>query len=203
LALAAMDIGTPFGSLGARREMFVACLAEPILLVVFYNVALITHSVSLSGSTVYLLQHATLYPNLVFTLLALILVLIAETGRIPIDNPATHLELTMIHEAMILEYSGRYLALIEWSNAIKFIVYLSFIVSLFIPIGLSVHPDVAGLFLGLLTTLGKLFLLGAAIGLIESINSKLRLFKIPNYLAGAFMLAVLGVLVTQIIGVTP
>jgi len=133
-------------------------------------------------------------------LIALILVLIAETGRIPIDNPATHLELTMIHEAMILEYSGRYLALIEWGNAIKFILYLLLIASLFFPIGLSTQEKTHFLTLGLFATLLKLFLLGLFVVFIESINSKLRLFKVPDYLAGAFMLSVLGVLITQLLG---
>ena len=200
LALAAMDVGTAFGSLGARRDMFVACLTEPVLLIVFYNVTLLTHSAYLSGSTVYLLHHGTVCPSLVFSLIALILVLIAETGRLPIDNPDTHLELTMFHEAMILEYSGRYLALIEWGNAIKFVFYLGLIISLFIPIGISTQSQIGGLTLGLFSTGVKLFLLSALIGLIESINSKLRIFKVPDYLAGAFMLAVLGVLVTQVLG---
>lgn len=201
LALAAMDIGTAFGNLGARREMLVACLAEPVLLIALYNITLLTHSAYLSGNTLYFLHHITLYPSLIFSLLALFLVLIAETGRIPIDNPATHLELTMIHEAMILEYSGRYLALIEWGNAIKLVLYLSFIMSIFIPIGISLQQQISWVMFGLLTSLLKLFLLSALIGVIESINSKLRLFKVPDYLVGAFTLAVLGVLVTQVVGV--
>lgn len=200
LALAAMDVGTAFGDLGARREMLVACLTEPVLLIVFYNVTLLTHSPYLSGSVLFFLHHTIFYPSLVFSLIALILVLIAETGRIPIDNPATHLELTMIHEAMILEYSGRYLALIEWGNAIKFILYLLLIASLFFPIGLSTQEKTHFLTLGLFATLLKLFLLGLFVVFIESINSKLRLFKVPDYLAGAFMLSVLGVLITQLLG---
>lgn len=198
LALAAMDVGTAFGSMGSRREMFIACLAEPILLITFFNLALLTHSAFLSASSAFFIGHFTLYPSLVFSFIALILVAIAETGRVPIDNPATHLELTMIHEAMILEYSGRYLALIEWGNAIKFTLYLGFIAALFIPFGLSTHYQFKAIMLGLLTTFVKFSFLATFIGIIESINSKLRLFKVPDYLAGAFMLAVLGVLITQI-----
>ncbi|MEK6731880.1 MAG: NADH-quinone oxidoreductase subunit H [Pseudomonadota bacterium] len=201
LALAAMDVGTAFGSLGARREMFVACCSEPILLIIFYNVVLLTHSPYLSGSTAYFIDHPLLlHPSLIFSLLALILITLAETGRIPIDNPATHLELTMIHEAMILEYSGRYLALIEWGNAIKFTLYLGFILSIFFPMGLSLPIQISRVLFGLATTLLKLFILAAFIGFIESINSKLRLFKVPDYLASAFMLTVLGVLITQLLG---
>ncbi len=200
LALAAMDIGTAFGSLGARREMFVACLTEPVLLIVFYNVTLLTHSASIGGSSIFFLYNAGAYPSLLFSLIALILISLAETGRVPIDNPATHLELTMIHEAMVLEYSGRYLALIEWANAIKFTVYLTFMVTLFIPVGLSNDFQMKYIAIGLIATLTKFFLLTILIAFIESINSKLRIFKVPDYLAGAFMLAVLGVLVTQLLG---
>src|SRR3989339_421011 len=189
LALAAMDVGTAFGRLGARREMFVACLAEPVLLIVFYNTALLTHTAYLSISTQVFSQHFILYPSLFFSCIALILVAIAETGRVPIDNPATHLELTMIHEAIILEYSGRYLALIEWGNAIKFTLYLGFIAALFMTFSR----------IGFFSSLLKFFILAAMIGFIESINSKLRIFKVTDYLGGAFMLAVLGVIITQLL----
>lgn len=201
LALAAMDVGTAFGSLGARREMFVACLAEPVLLVVFFNVAMLSHSPYLGDSAAFFLSHAMLHPSLFFSLIALLLVLIAETGRIPIDNPGTHLEVTMIHEAMILEYSGRYLALIEWGNAIKLTLYLGFIMSLFFPRGLSVAQQFTVMAIGAFSSLVKIIILTAFIGFVESINSKLRIFKVTDYLAGAFMLAVLGVLVTQVLGV--
>ena len=202
LVLAAMDIGTAFGSLGARRELFVACLAEPILLIVFYNMVLLTKSPYLSSSAAHLLQYPLLYPSLLFSLLAIFLITLAETGRVPVDNPATHLELTMIHEAMILEYSGRYLALIEWGNAIKFIVYSTLIVILFIPFGLTNSTKITWLGISLLITFIKLFLLAAFIAFIESINSKLRLFKISNYLTSALMLAVLGVFITVLLRTT-
>lgn len=200
LALAAMDIGTAFGSLGARREMFVACLTEPVLLVTFLNVTLIAHSAYLNQISYFFITHMHLYPSLIFSLAALALALLAETGRIPVDNPATHLELTMIHEAMILEYSGRYLALLEWANAIKFTLYLGFIIALFIPYGLSISFGIFTLGFGLFSTVGKLFCLTTLIGFAESINSKFRIFKVTDYLASAFMLAVLGVLITQLLG---
>ncbi len=196
LALAAMDVGTAFGSLGARREIFIACLAEPVLLIVFLNITILTHSPYLTQMSHYFINYPQFSPSVLFSLIALILVLMAETGRIPIDNPATHLELTMIHEAMVLEYSGRYLALIEWGNAIKFTIYLGLVICLFIPFGLSSHFEFFSIIFSLFCTLIKLFFLTALIALIESINSKMRLFKIPDYLAGAFMLAILGVLIT-------
>ena len=196
LALAAMDVGTAFGSLGSRREMFVSCLAEPTLLLVFFNSTLVNHSPYLGQMSAHLIQHAVLHPSLIFSFFALVLIMIAETGRVPIDNPATHLELTMIHESMVLEYSGRYLALIEWSNAIKFTLYLGFIIALFIPTGLSTFWQVSGLLIGVATSLFKLVIIAAIIGVIESINSKLRIFKVPDYLTIAFMLAVLSILIS-------
>lgn len=202
LVLAAMDVGTAFGSLGARREMFVACLAEPVLLVIFLNVALLTHTTHLSAMSAYFIGHPNLYPGVIFALLAFLLVLLAETGRVPVDNPATHLELTMLHEAMILEYSGRYLALIEWGNALKLILYLLLWITLFFPYGLSTEWHLFPILIGGITTVIKLFLLAALIGFIESINAKMRLFRIPEYLAIAFTLAILGILMTQLLEVS-
>ena len=200
LALAAMDIGTAFGSLGARRDLFIACLAEPVLLLVFLNVGLLTHTTHLGQMTLYLLAHPTLYPSLFFSLLALFLLILAETGRIPIDNPATHLELTMIHEAMLLEYSGRYLALIEWANTIKLTFYLILLIALFFPYGLTLGHQPFALFLSLLSTVLKLFVLTTVMGILESLNAKMRIFKIPEYLSAALMLAIFGLLLTQLLG---
>lgn len=199
LALAAMDIGTAFGSLGSRREMFVACLSEPILFIVFYNIAILTHTSYLYASSLYFINHIQIYPSLLFALIALVLVLLAETNRIPIDNPETHLELTMIHAAMTLEYSGRYLALIELSNAIKVTLYLGFIAALFFPFGMSTNFLLPRLVIAIILAVIKLFIFSTLIAVIGSLNSKLRLFKVPDYLASAFMLAVLSVLITQLI----
>lgn len=198
MVLAAMDIGTAFGHLGARRELFISCLAEPVLLVILFNIALLTHHANFSASTNYFLNHFHLFPSLIFSFLALILIAMAETGRVPIDNAATHLELTMVHEAMILEYSGRYLILIEWGNSIKLAIYLILLSTVFLPLGLQTQHFI----FSILITLFKLFLFSALIAFIESINCKLRIFKIPDYISAALMLAVLGVLITQLMGVT-
>ena len=201
LVLAAMDIGTAFGSLGARREMFIASLSEPVLLLIFLNASLLTQATHLNIIGYFFIVHKGLYPGMIFSLLAFILVMLAETGRVPIDNPATHLELTMVHEAMVLEYSGRYLALIEWGNAIKFIIYLLLLIVLFVPYGLSTSLGAGEALLSIIAVLLKLMVLIGLVSLIESLNAKMRLFKVPEYLVGAFMLAVLGILLTQLLGV--
>jgi formate hydrogenlyase subunit 4 len=195
LALSAMDIGTPFGMLGARREMLISFLAEPALLMVFFNASLIAHSTSLT-TIVNTLQsmHALFYPGMAFAAIAFLMVMLAENARFPVDNPATHLELTMIHEALILEYSGRYLALIEWSSAIKLISYTAIGIALFIPIGIMSSFCISDLGLALLALMIKLGIIGFAIALFETLSSKLRLFRAPEFLSAAFLLAVLGIL---------
>src|SRR3954469_4904804 len=162
-ALAAMDIGTAFGSLGARREMLVASLSEPALLMVFFTPLLIAQSSSL-GTIVETLAHrqVALYPSLAFAAVAFVMVLLVENARIPVDNPSTHLELTMIHEAMILEYSARHLALIEWATAIKLTTYCALGIALFMPWGLAAPGDWRLLPLSVLAFAGKLALAGAA-----------------------------------------
>lgn len=200
ITLAAMDIGTAFGNLGARRELFIACLAEPVLLIILLNVALLTHHVYFSSSSAYFLNHLQLFPSLMFSFLSLIFIAMAETGRVPIDNAATHLELTMVHEAMILEYSGRDLMLIEWGNSIKLTIYIILLSIVFIPWGLHTDITFYNMVCTFLITIFKLALFTAFIGFIESINCKLRFFKIPDYISVAFMLATLGVLITQLIG---
>jgi len=194
-ALAAMDIGTAFGSMGARREMLVGFLAEPALLMVLFTPALISHSTSLTV----IVQHLTasspiLYPSMAFAAAAYVMVLLAENGRIPIDNPGTHLELTMIHEALNLEYSGRYLALIEWTTAMKLFVYMSIGVALFIPWGIPRHGGLAHLPWALVLFCAKLCIGGIALAFLETILAKMRLFRVPEFLGTAFMLAVLGLL---------
>ena len=195
MALAAMDIGTSFGSLGARREMLVAFLAEPAMLMVLLTASLISQSTSLD-TIVRALAHRefTIYPSLAFAGAAFTMVLLAENGRIPVDNPTTHLELTMIHEAMILEYSGRHLALIEWATAIKLLVYTSVGIALFMPWGIAEAGDFAALPLALLAALAKFTAAGAALAVMESISAKMRIFRAPEFLATAFLLGVLGLL---------
>jgi len=192
-ALAAMDVGTAFGSLGARREMLIASLSEPALLMVFFTPLLIAQSSSLS-TIVDALAHRqfALYPSLAFAAVAFLMVVLAENARIPIDNPATHLELTMIHEAMILEYSARHLALIEWATAIKLAVYAAIGFALFAPWGMAVRWEAIPVAAAIL--LGKLALAGGVLALIETVSAKMRIFRAPEFLAMAFLFAVLGML---------
>lgn len=199
LVLAAMDIGTAFGYLGARRDLLVGCLSEPVLLLVFLNIALLTSSTHLSWISQHWLHHIALQPSLPFTLLAYLLLLLAENGRLPIDNAATHLELTMLHEAMLLEYSGRHLALIEYASMLKLMLYGLLGIALFCPYGLASTLAPVALVIGLLSSLAKLALLMIAIAGIETFTTKMRLFKIPDYLAGAFVLTVFGLLLTQLL----
>lgn len=202
IALGAMDIGTAFGSLGARREMMVGFLAEPALLMVIFTASLIVGSTALPTIAATLsARELALYPSLAFAGVAFLMVLLAENARIPIDNPATHLELTMIHEAMVLEYSGRHLALIEWAAALKLFNYACIGFALFVPWGLA--PAGASP-LALLPALGWLALklagAGMVLALIETVSAKLRIFRAPEFLAMAFMLAVLGLLVHLLLG---
>jgi formate hydrogenlyase subunit 4 len=196
ISLAAMDIGTAFGTLGARREMMIGFLAEPALLMVIMVASLISASTALPVIAQRLVtESAGLYPSLWFTAVAFALVLLAENARIPVDNPATHLELTMIHEALLLEYSARHLALMEWASALKLFNYVTIGIALFVPWGVATGDDPAGFLLALPLLLGKLAVAGAAIALIETLSAKLRVFRAPEFLATAFLFAVLGLLV--------
>ncbi len=201
IALAAMDIGTAFGSLGARREMLVSFLAEPALIMVLFTASTISHSTQLPRIVDTLAhQHFALYPSLAFAALAFVMVLLAENARIPIDNPSTHLELTMIHEAMILEYSARHLALIEWASSLKLFAYISLGIALFIPHGIAGAGDWGALPLAMLALLLKMIVAGAGLALLETILAKMRIFRAPEYLGTAFLLAVLGLLIHFLLG---
>jgi formate hydrogenlyase subunit 4 len=196
LALAGMDVGTAFGSLGARREMMIGFLAEPALLMVLFTASLISRSTSLSV-IVETLAHRELviYPSLAFAGVAFTMVSLAENARIPIDNPATHLELTMIHEAMVLEYSGRHLAMIEWAASLKLFVYSCIGLALFFPFGVAQGGDWLGIVLALPVLLAKLAVGGAGLAFIEMVSAKMRIFRAPEFLGTAFLLAVLAMLV--------
>ena len=200
-SLAAMDIGTSFGSLGARREMLIASLSEPALLMVFFTPLLIAQSSSLTVIVDALAHHEfAIYPSLAFAAVAFVMVLLAENARIPIDNPATHLELTMIHEALILEYSARHLALIEWATAIKLTVYCAIGIALFLPWGMveagnwPMFPVAAGMLIA------KLALAGAGLAVLETVSAKMRIFRAPEFLGMAFLFAVLGMLIRLLLG---
>jgi formate hydrogenlyase subunit 4 len=201
IALAAMDIGTAFGSLGARREMLVSFLAEPALLMVLFTASLISHSTQLPRIVDVLANHQfVLYPSLAFASVAFIMVLLAENARIPVDNPSTHLELTMIHEAMILEYSARHLALVEWASSLKLLAYLTIGIALFFPYGIAQAGDWAALPLAVVALLVKLVVAGAGLALLETVLAKLRIFRVPEFMGTAFLLAVLGLLIHFLLG---
>jgi formate hydrogenlyase subunit 4 len=203
MSLAAMDVGTAFGTLGARREMMVGFLAEPALLMVIFVAALISSSTALPAISDSLATQAPgLYPSLAFTAVAFVFVLLAENARIPVDNPATHLELTMIHEAMLLEYSARHLALMEWAAALKLFNYACIGFALFVPWGVATGAaqDPLALLAALPILAAKLALAGIGLALVETVSAKLRVFRAPEFLATAFMLAVLGLLVHLLLG---
>jgi formate hydrogenlyase subunit 4 len=194
VALAALDTASAFGGMGSSREMTVAAIAEPAMMLSIFSVAITAGSTNLSQVVQSTLQHQEqfLSPAHILAFAAMFIVLIAETGRIPVDNPATHLELTMIHEAMILEYSGHYLALIEWGVALKQLVLMTLLVNIFFPIGVGSAFTAASLATGLAAFLVKLLLLALAVVLVETSNAKLRLFRVPELLSVAFILALLA-----------
>ncbi|MCZ2413312.1 MAG: NADH-quinone oxidoreductase subunit H [Burkholderiales bacterium] len=196
VSLAAMDIGTAFGTMGARREMLVGFLAEPALLMVLFSASLISQSTSLT-TMVEMLAHRELAidPVLAFAGVAFTMVSLAENARVPVDNPATHLELTMIHEALVLEYSGRHLALIEWAASLKLFAYSCIGLALFFPWGIAQAQAPLALVLALPALVVKLAIGGAALAVLETLSAKMRIFRVPEYLATAFLLAVIGLLV--------
>jgi formate hydrogenlyase subunit 4 len=196
IALAAMDVGTAFGSLGSRREMLIGFLAEPALLMIFFTTSLISHSTSLSSIVDTLAaSDSVIYPSLAFAGTAFVMVSLAENARVPIDNPVTHLELTMIHEAMILEYSGRHLALIEWASALKLFAYSCLGIALFVPFGITATASPLALVTAAGFLLAKLAIGGFILALIETLSAKMRVFRAPEFLGTAFLLAVLAMLV--------
>jgi formate hydrogenlyase subunit 4 len=190
-----MDVGTAFGSLGARREMLIACLAEPALLMVFFTPALISQSTELTVIVDQLAhRELRLYPSMAFAAVAFVMVLLAENARIPVDNPTTHLELTMVHEAMLLEYSARHLALMEWAHALKLMTYAAIGIALFAPWGIAEAGEWGMVPLAVAVLAAKLALAGAGLALLETVSAKMRIFRAPEFLGMAFMLAVLGML---------
>jgi formate hydrogenlyase subunit 4 len=196
LALAGMDVGTSFGGLGSSREMMFATLAEPAMIMIVFSVALIAGSTQLSHVAAFVMSPAAgLRISFALGVVGLVIVAIAENARIPVDNPATHLELTMVHEAMALEYSGRHLAMIELSAQLKLVVYVSLIACLFFPWGLA--PVGAGFqahLMGLAAYAGKLAAAGALLALFETTVAKMRIFRVPDFIGVALMLGLLATL---------
>ena len=196
LALAGMDVGTAFGAIGASREMMLASFAEPALLLTIFTLALVSGSTQLSAVAAELAgPEAGLRVSLGLALVALVVVALAENARIPVDNPSTHLELTMVHEAMVLEYSGRHLAMIELAAALKLLLYLSLVICIFMPWGLaSEGAGAAALLTGLASYLAKLAAGGVLLGVFETAIAKMRVFRVPDFIGTALMLSLLGTL---------
>ncbi|HXP76909.1 MAG TPA: NADH-quinone oxidoreductase subunit H [Stellaceae bacterium] len=196
LALAGMDVGTSFGGIGSSREVMIASLAEPAMIMVVFTLALIAGSTQLSTIAAFMASPAVgLRVSLGLALIALIIVALAENARIPVDNPATHLELTMVHEAMVLEYSGRHLAVIELAAALKLLLYISLIACLFLPWGLAPTGHGAGTtFVGIISYIAKLAFGGVFLAIFETAIAKMRVFRVPQFLGAALMLGLLAVL---------
>jgi formate hydrogenlyase subunit 4 len=195
LALVGMDVGTSFGGIGSSREMMFASLAEPAMIMIAFTLALLAGSTQLSYIAEFMLANGSLRVSLGLVLVAFIIVALAENARIPVDNPATHLELTMVHEAMVLEYSGRHLAVIELAAGLKLLLYISLISCIFVPWGLApAGSPLAGYALGMVTYLGKLAVGGFLLVLFETSIAKMRVFRVPDFLGIALMLGLLGML---------
>lgn len=194
-AIAALDIGTSFGGIGASREIMIASLAEPAMIMVVFTVALVAGSTQLSTIAAFMASLGGLRVSLAMALVALIIVAVAENARIPVDNPATHLEVTMIHEAMVLEYSGRHLAMIEWATSLRLLLYISMIACIFFPFGLVASG--AG-FTAHVTSLAayllKVLVAALLLAMLETVIAKMRVFRVPNLLGIALMLGLLGTL---------
>ncbi len=196
LALAGMDVGTSFGGIGSSREMMIGVMAEPAMLLTVFSVALVAGSTQLANVVNFMASEAVgIRVSLGMAMIALIIVGIAENGRIPVDNPATHLELTMVHEAMVLEYSGRHLAMIELASALKLLLYIALIGCIFVPWGMAPIASGIGTHLaGFVIFLVKLTLGGAMLAVFETSIAKMRVFRVPDFLGVALMLGLLGTL---------
>ncbi|TFE66974.1 respiratory chain complex I subunit 1 family protein [Methylacidiphilum caldifontis] len=194
LSLAALDPGTSFGGLGSSRESFISSLAEPAMIMIIFTLSLLARSTDLSAISHFMMSgQVGLRVSLWLALASLVLVAIAENGRIPIDNPSTHLELTMVHEAMILEYSAKYLALLEAASQLKLLLYLSLIITVFFPFGMtSPGKGIASLLMALCIYLAKIGAAALILAFFETLVAKMRLFKIPSFLGAAFMIALLA-----------
>src|SRR5437773_8642488 len=198
LALGGLDPASAFGGMGSSREMTLSAIAEPAMMLAIFTVAINAGSTNLSQ--IVLASQGPgwkfLDPSHALAFTAMFIVLLAETGRIPVDNPATHLELTMIHEAMLLEYSGRYLALLEWGASVKQLVLMALLANIFFPVGLAADTTPAAVGLGMVYFVAKLIVLAGAVVLVETTNAKLRLFRVPDLLSTAFILASLALVST-------
>jgi formate hydrogenlyase subunit 4 len=202
LALAGLDVGTAFGGIGSSREMMIASLAEPAMLMIVFTLALVAGSTQLATMSAFMASsYVGLRVSLALAVIALIMVAIAENARIPVDNPATHLELTMVHEAMVLEYSGRHLALIDLASELKLLLYVSLIGCLFTPWGISGTVETSQvLVLGVAVYIAKLTAGGFLLALFETSIAKMRVFRVPEFLGAALMLGLLATLLLFVSG---
>ncbi len=200
LALAGLDTGSAFGGMGSSREVAVAALAEPALLLVLFAVAWRSGGTDLSSASLWIADHpaAAIAPSQLLALVAIVIVILTETGRVPVDNPETHLELTMIHEGMLLEYSGRPLGVLVWATLVKQLTLLTLLVALFLPFGMA--RNVADLPLALVALAVKLVVLAVVIAVVESASAKLRILKVPELLGAGSALAVLALVAEMVVG---
>jgi formate hydrogenlyase subunit 4 len=195
LALAGLDIGTSFGGIGSSREVMIASLAEPAMLMITFSIALIAGSTNLSAIAQFMALQVEPEVSFALALVGFIIVAIAENARIPVDNPATHLELTMVHEAMVLEYSGRHLALIEWAASLKLLLYISLLATIFAPWGIATFGSgVVAALVALAAYLGKIAFGAGLLALFEVSIAKMRVFRVPEFLGAALMLGLLATL---------
>ena len=196
LALAGLDVGTSFGGIGSSREMMIASVAEPAMLMAVFTLSLLAGSTQLSSVANFMLgQHVGLRISLGLMFVALLIVAVAENARIPVDNPATHLELTMVHEAMVLEYSGRHLAMIEAAAFLKLVLYASLLGCIFLPWGMAAAGDgTLAYLIGICAYLLKLAVAALALAVFETAIAKMRVFRVPEFLGVALMLGLLGTL---------
>ncbi len=202
IALVGLDTGSAFGGLGSSREMSIASIIEPAMMLAIFTIAVTAGSTNLSVIVEKLstTPSAMLNPAHLLAFSGLFIVTMAETGRVPVDNPATHLELTMIHEAMILEYSGRYLAMIEWASQMKIVIFLALLSNMFFPVGMAPSMTLPALVVGAGAFFGKIVVLAVVVAVVESTNAKLRLFRVPELLMVAFILSLLALILYFIIG---
>jgi len=206
LTLAGLDTGTAFGGMGASREITIAALVEPTILLAVFALSVPGQSANLADIVAATTQNPAqvLAPGSVMAFVALIIVVIAEAGRLPVDNPSTHLEVTMIHEAMVLEYSGPKLALVEWASGMRLTVMLALVANLFLPWGIAeADPSLLAVLMGVAAITVKVALLAGLLAAAEVFIAKLRLFRVPELLAGSFLLALLAVTASYFLAAAP
>jgi formate hydrogenlyase subunit 4 len=200
LALAGLDIGTSFGGIGSSREVMIASLAEPAMLMITFTIALVAGSTNLSAITQFMASHVEVEVSFALALVGFVIVAIAENARIPVDNPATHLELTMVHEAMVLEYSGRHLALIEWAASLKLLLYISLLATIFAPWGIATFGSgLAAALVAVGAYFGKVTIGAVLLAIFEVSIAKMRVFRVPEFLGAALMLALLATLLRMVV----